>query len=56
MFDMNCITYALQQYGKFDQKIIDNIKVNSFARYVSHKDSDKLDEQYHIAFKVIKIT
>ena len=55
MFDMNCITYALQQSGKFDQKTIDNIEVNSFARYVSHKDLDKLGQQYNIAFKVIKI-
>ena len=41
MFDMNCITYALQQSGKFEQKTIDNIKVNSYAIYVSHKDLDK---------------
>ncbi len=40
MFDMNCITYALQQSGKFDKKTIDNIKVNSYARYVLHKDLD----------------
>ena len=51
---MNCITYALQQSGKFDQKTIDNIKVTSYARYVSHKDLDKLGEQFHIAFKVVK--
>ena len=51
---MNCITYALQQSGKFDQKTIDNIKVSSYSRYVSHKDLDKLGEQFNIAFKVVK--
>ena len=54
IFNMNCITYALQQSGKFDQKTIDNIKVSSYARYVSHKDLDKLGEQFNIAFKVVK--
>ena len=54
IFNMNCITYALQQSGKFDQKTIDNIKVNSYARYVSHKDFAKLGEQFNIAFKVVK--
>ena len=54
IFNMNCITYALQQSGKFDQKTIDNIKVNSYARYVSHKDLDKLGTQFNIAFKIVK--
>ena len=54
IFNMNCITYALEQSGKFDQKTIDNIKVTSYARYVSQKDLDKLGEQFHIAFKVAK--
>ena len=51
---MTRITYAIQQSGKFDQKTIDNIKVNSYARYVSHKDLDKLGEQFNIAFKLVK--
>ena len=51
---MNCITYALQQSGKFDQKTIHNIKVSSYSRYVSHKDLAKLGEQFNIAFKVVK--
>ena len=55
ILDMNCVTYALQQSGKFDQKTIDNIKVESFIRYVSHKDLEKLCEQFHIAFKVVKM-
>ena len=52
---MNCITYALHQSGKFEEKTIDNIKVSSFSRYVSHKDLDKLGDNSNIAFKVIKL-
>ena len=55
IFNMNCITYALQQSGKFDQKTIDNIKVSSYARYVSHKDLDKLGNKWNIAFKLVKV-
>ena len=51
---MNCFTYALQQSGKFDQTTTYNIKVNLYQRYVSHKDLDKLGEQFNIAFKVVK--
>ena len=54
MFNVNCITYALKMSGKFDESIINNIKVNSYSRYVSHKDLQLLGEKYNIAFKVIK--
>ena len=55
IFNMNCITYALKMSGKFEDSTINNIKINSYSRYVSHKDLQLLGDKYNIAFKVSKI-
>ena len=54
MFNVNCITWALKMSGKFSDSTINNIKINSYARYVSHKDLQELGEKFNIAFKVVK--
>ena len=54
MFNVNCITWALKMSGKFSESTINNIKINSYARYVSHKDLQELGEKFNIAFKVVK--
>ena len=54
MFNYNCITWALKMSGKFTESTINNIKIDSYARYVSHTDLQKLGEKFNIAFKVVK--
>ena len=54
MFSYNCLTWSLKMSGKFDDKTIENIKVDSYKRYISHNDLQKLGEDYHIGFKVKK--
>ena len=54
MFGMNCLTYALFMSGKFDNTVIENIKIDCYKRYIPHKDLDKLGRKYNIAFKVVK--
>ena len=51
----NCISLALKMSGKFEESTINNIKINSYSRYVSHKDLQKLGEKFNIIFKVENI-
>ena len=54
MFNFNCITWALKMSGKLPESTINNIKINSYSRYVSYKDLQQLGENFNIAFKVVK--
>ena len=54
MFNYNCITWALKMSGKFSEAIINNIKINSYSRYVSRKDLHDLGVKFNIAFRVVK--
>ena len=54
MFSYNCLTWALKMSDKFDKTTIENMRTESYKRYISHNDLQKLGEDYHIGFKVKK--
>ena len=54
MFSYNCLTWALKMSGKFDETTIENMRTESYNRYISHSHLQKFGEDNHIGFKVKK--
>ena len=54
MFSYNCLTWALKMSDKFDKTTIENMRTESYNRYISHNHLQKFGEDNHIGFKVKK--